>query len=98
MDSHKFASTGMTSSGSKETSLSSRTAVAKDAFAVSEVQSGEGNPRALKAELLQVTRERDSLKQSLERVSAQWEGKVKRLQDKLRQLQQGEDGVRLIWR
>ena len=69
----------------------------KDSFAVSEVQSGEGNPKVLKVELLQVTRERDSLKQSLERVSAQWEGKVKRLEDKLRQLQQGEDGVRVTW-
>ena len=72
----KSASTGLTSAGSKENSSSSKTTVAEDSFPVSEVQSGEGNPKALKAELGPVSREGVALMQSLDRASAHLEGKV----------------------
>ena len=39
----------------------------------------------LRQQLGEVTKERDSLKQTSERVNAQWEGKVRRLQQQLRQ-------------
>ena len=50
----------------------------------------------LRQQLTKVTEEKDSLRQDRERVSAQWEGKVQRLQRKLKQLQgEGEEEVRL---
>lgn len=44
----------------------------------------------LRQQLEEVTKERDSLKQNNERVNAQWEGRVRRLQQQLREKGGGE--------